>query len=243
MRETPFLLTNGRYQEEAGHRRAQHKREKLAQQLEAWCSRIPTVAATSVQDVLQPVTDVFRGPFLAQLMDLHCSPRWLHMARATYIGRQQVVHAACVQLAAMAGTDGVVCVGAARFPTRRMRGYAPSPQAAPFLQELRRMGARVLLVPEWNTSLVGSNCLVAARLANMEPSRDVAKPHFVRRCTNTECRTVWQRDVNAARNMAMLGRAMVRGQHGASRPMPFVVGFHLPVEARTPVQQRPGVQA
>ncbi|KAI8578038.1 hypothetical protein K450DRAFT_248739 [Umbelopsis ramanniana AG] len=42
-------------------------------------------------------------------------------------------------------------------------------------------------------------------VATQQEAAIVGVHHFVRRCTNNICRIIWNRDVNATRNMAFLG--------------------------------------
>ena len=58
---------------------------------------------------------------------------------------------------------------------------------------------KTVLVPEFNTSQVCSKCLKEERVQKPEKMLCIAKPHFVRKCQT--CQTMWNRDVNAARNM------------------------------------------
>ncbi|KAJ2963407.1 hypothetical protein NQZ79_g1516 [Umbelopsis isabellina] len=73
---------------------------------------------------------------------------------------------------------------------------------------------------------VCSKCHAAVKLCGVAIQQDplmttaniVRNHHFVSRCTNNLCRTIWNRDVNAARNMAFLGIHLV---YQVDRPDPF----------------------
>src|ERR1700733_494952 len=68
------------------------------------------------------------------------------------------------------------------------------------------------------------NCFASRKLCAVGSNRDpfpaqpgsIQKSHFVRRCT--VCRTIWNRDVNASRNMVYLALHKV---YGLDRPVLF----------------------
>lgn len=89
---------------------------------------------------------------------------------------------------------------------------------------------KVLMVKELNTSQVCSKCKHPKKLVplkkGLDPSRDdvlvvLTKPHFVRRCTS--CLMIWNRDINAARNILFLAKEQMAGRQ---RPKEFDGSCH-----------------
>ncbi|KAJ2006441.1 hypothetical protein GGI06_005389 [Coemansia sp. S85] len=146
-------------------------------------------------------------------LDLHtCIDRW-----STYKQQQAVIAHICHCL-----TEGLdrkratLCFCDATFNTST-RGHMASPSMRQLVDYLRRDGWRVITVWEFNTSQVCSRCHhelkfgeFPYRLCNVGSPTDghafCHKPtnnHSVKRCTR--CWTIWNRDFNAALNIAYLG--------------------------------------
>ena len=116
----------------------------------------------------------------------------------------------------MLGDDSsntIIAYGAGKF-NASSPGYKSSPtRSSYFANRLKKVhNATVLNIWEFNTSQICSKCQAPVKLCGvatqqdpfMTPANIVQKHHFVRRCTNNLCRIIWNRDVNAARNMAFL---------------------------------------
>jgi hypothetical protein len=77
---------------------------------------------------------------------------------------------------------------------------------------MRRLGAKVVEIDEHRTSKCCSECKVGVN-ENLYYGEGTARKrcHQVVRCNNSECGMVWQRDVNASRNMHCLLLCLIRG--------------------------------
>ncbi|CDH59914.1 predicted protein [Lichtheimia corymbifera JMRC:FSU:9682] len=73
----------------------------------------------------------------------------------------------------------------------------------------------VINIDEYLTSQICHNCQQRT-LRNMQI--DDMKLHTVLHCTNNHCRTMWNRDKNAAKNIYQIARSHIFGQ---GRPLPF----------------------
>ncbi|KAI9207910.1 male sterility protein-domain-containing protein [Polychytrium aggregatum] len=106
-------------------------------------------------------------------------------------------------------TEVVIAFGNASW--KQGKGYASSPRRlrfAKYFEQFHHHQRRppdssvskihVCSVNEFNTSQVCSHCREAKRLEKVEHLA-IENPHFVRSCAS--CHTLWDRDVNAARNM------------------------------------------
>jgi hypothetical protein len=116
----------------------------------------------------------------------------------------------------------------------RTRGYKPSPSKhRRITSRFIKLGGLVVNVNEHNTSQVCSSCFQDTKLCAVGSRQDpfvtrpesVAKAHFVRRCTNSTCRTIWNRDINAACNMVYLALHKV---YCLDRPEVFSVQLPQP---------------
>lgn len=97
--------------------------------------------------------------------------------------------------------------------TRNMNGHLSSLKGNWIYHKLKYVHkVKVIYIKEYNTSQVCSHCHNKEKLvkvgSSLDPyddcTREVAKPHFIRRCTS--CRMIWNRDVNAAINIRELCR-------------------------------------
>jgi hypothetical protein len=97
-----------------------------------------------------------------------------------------------------------------------MPGYPNCPsKAQSFPTYSDTIIVHIISVREFNTTQVCSNCRESVKLCGIgtrrDPFRDynedstaVINRHFVGRCSNQTCGTICHRDVNAARNIALL---------------------------------------
>lgn len=84
---------------------------------------------------------------------------------------------------------------------------------------------------EYNTSQVCSNCHAERRLVGLCTKYDIFRSgtkrpnntHFVRSCTN--CRMIWNRDVNASRNILNLGKIGSKRPEVFSRKLPASIAL------------------
>jgi len=98
-----------------------------------------------------------------------------------------------------------------------LKGLEPAP-VKKLRKELRKQGAKVIMVNEHRTSKSCSECCKGdcenVSYANKK-GKDI-KCHQVVRCLNNECSTYWQRDVNGSRNIRSVLMALVKGKERPS---------------------------
>ncbi len=151
-------------------------------------------------------------PGLDSILTLFGSRKWRNAAFRCYNLCQKLLHDVCKKIRKN-GKRTVVFFGAAKFATSS-RGHMASPRAL-ILRALSRFpGVAVILVDEFRTSKICSKCrTLMDGPSPFDSWRLKTCPH---------CRIVWNRDVNAARNMLYIGRWM-DGNAGAC-PEPFCRG-------------------
>ena len=152
-------------------------------------------------------------PSLPRILAFYGSPKWRNAAFRCYYLRQKLLHDVCHQFR-KTGKQTVVFFGAARF-NLSSRGHPSTTPLALIRRELSRFpGVTVIPIDEFRTSQICSKCMT--RMGGPSPFgswRLKACPH---------CRTVWDRDVNAARNILYLGDRM--DANAGARPEPFCRG-------------------
>lgn len=140
---------------------------------------------------------------LSKYISLWCKDSMLQLKWKSYFLKKRTVLRFCQEIL----KDGdprktIVFVGNANF-RHNSKGYPSSPKARVFIRCLMQLGAHVVSVDEFNTSQVCSVCRTTERL---QDGHGRAKhPHYVKVCTNESCRIVWNRDINAARNIREVG--------------------------------------
>ena len=106
--------------------------------------------------------------------------------------------------------DTIVCIG--DWLQKQHRRFHEPVKGKGFRDLFRRAGYKVYLVDEHKTSCCCSKCQCDAgvcatfrQVNNPRPWRVAQQPHVIRhglvRCANAECRTLWNRDRNAACNI------------------------------------------
>ena len=230
--ECAINVSMAQWRAESGSRRAQAKRD-------AWLRAriVPGHADQTLYDALQATPPARAATSSA--FAFHCrytSGLLPHIIRHT-VGERRVrrlrFHSYCQRLAALdalctklcngRGKRAVVVLGACQCSSGF--GYFPAP-----LKELRRrleLYTRVVVLDEHYTSQRCSRCAFAAapsyhrldpgRCGNTHGAGASNDIHGVRWCP--ECETVWNRDVNAARNIRQVFLHMI--QHGNHRPEGF----------------------
>ncbi|KAJ2330565.1 hypothetical protein GGI00_003646 [Coemansia sp. RSA 2681] len=187
--------------------------------LTKWMQETPTSKTTTPEKTIEYLTYLFATDKFRVYMDVHLSMRARLLRWQTYKQNRSSVEAACDRLTK--GFDQqktVICFGSAKIAST-MRGCLPTPRSKLFVDCLERRGWRVIMMSEYNTSQVCSAChwrlpqgVAPVKLCKLgdkyDPFRFKHKPvgqHTILRCTNRECRVIWNRDRNAARNMSYLG--------------------------------------
>ncbi|KAJ2505801.1 hypothetical protein IWW47_001885, partial [Coemansia sp. RSA 2052] len=187
--------------------------------LKEWMQETPTSKTTTPEKTIEYLKYLFATDKFRVYMDVHLSMRVRLLRWQTYKQNRSSVEAACDRLTK--GFDRqktVICFGSAKIAST-MRGCLPTPRSKLFVDCLERRGWRVIMMSEYNTSQVCSAChwrlpqgVAPVKLCKLgdkyDPFRFKHKPvgqHTILRCTNRECRVIWNRDRNAARNMSYLG--------------------------------------
>jgi hypothetical protein len=165
------------------------------------------------------------------LIRFHTARRVRKLRRRVTVQKQREGDRVCAEITG--GKRAVVAFGAATVGKGGAKG-----QCGPCEAVRRRLsshhGATVVMVEELRTSRRCSTCLsgvggfmVSRRRMIIEDGVPTVSRggeggyetcHNVRACTNPLCRIVWNRDVNAARNIAWICVSMARGE---SRPAEF----------------------
>ncbi|KAJ2809337.1 hypothetical protein H4S07_003226 [Coemansia furcata] len=185
--------------------------------LHDWMTCMPTYKTANAKETLARLRYMFHSDYFCQYIDIQLDIRKRIRHWETYKRQQRVIVEVCRCLTqGLNKTKTIIFVGDATFNTSS-RGYIPGPNMSAFIEHLCRTGWTVITVWEFNTSQVCSYCCRQFHDDEMPYKMcDVGsaanghvyhyKPrnnHFVRHCTN--CGEIWNRDINAARNIAYLG--------------------------------------
>lgn len=130
----------------------------------------------------------------------HRQQKW-----AVYIKKQKAVEYMCKRVTGgRDSADVTVAFGSARGP--HMKGTVPAP--VKLLHKALQHRAVVVSVDEFRTSVVCSKCnhrdmigVKCSRGLAIQKDRARFPLYDVRACQNPSCRTVWNRNLNAARNI------------------------------------------
>ena len=123
-----------------------------------------------------------------ELLGFYREMKWRRLRWKTRIKRQQAYDTLCGEIGNNEG-DAVIIFGNGAFSSTS-RGHASAPKKGLFM-ELRRRYRNTRLGSEYRTSQVCSKC---------EGQLDDIGIWGLKKCNNT-CSTLWNRDVNAARNI------------------------------------------
>ncbi|KAJ2492807.1 hypothetical protein IWW37_001105 [Coemansia sp. RSA 2050] len=169
--------------------------------LRGWMSRAPMAKAASSQETLKYLRYIYRSDYFRQHMELQLDihtriDRW-----ETFKRQQRAIVQICRRL-----TEGLdrkkttICVGNATFNSSS-RGHIAGPSTSRFVDFLHRDGWDVIMLQPGE--LPYKLCDVGSPADGHAFYHKPSNSHFVKRCTR--CRTIWNRDVNAALNIAYLG--------------------------------------
>ncbi|KAJ2838504.1 hypothetical protein FBU31_000906 [Coemansia sp. 'formosensis'] len=201
--------------------------------LREWMSKTPTSKTVSSDETLELLRYLFKTKDFDAYMQMHQKPKVRKVRWCKYEQTQRTIAKMCGMITKSHKREKTTfCIGDAEM--NNMRGCMPSPRVKKFTDYLVRTGWSIIMVRETNTSQVCSSCMmrlqddqVPVRLcdvgSNRDPFRCQGRPsnrHFVRRCT--ACGVMWNRDYNAARNIAYLGMLQCLGL-----PRPWFFSKHL----------------
>ncbi|KAL7749518.1 hypothetical protein RI367_005073 [Sorochytrium milnesiophthora] len=227
-RNMGFSVSNSQLRHDSKVKETAHYRDKLAKKhdVDDWAQKISTCKGATSADTIKHLQFVFAPwSYYSKTLDFNCTPAAKHFRWKRYIHTQMATDKVCQRIIDKSGLEGqqardnlVVCFGDASFD-HTSKGHAASPRQKRFRDRLEKVhGITVLWINESNTSQVCNACWHHEKLVKPGGSRDplagsittpLAKPHFIRRCTNISCLMMWNRDVNAARNIRWLGMEMV----------------------------------
>lgn len=201
--------SNGRWQEISGTRYSAQKNKtwmKNDPQIRAWITLMPTPCCYTSDAYNQHLLHFLGMRDL--LLGFYRDIKWRRLRWKTRIKRQKAYDTICNELTG-GHSDTVIAYGGGRFH-HASRGHAPTPNKHLFTELKRRCRPR--LTSEYRTSVVCSIC-----------QHDLAQSRFwqVKNCGN--CLTIWNRDVNAARNIRFC--FMFKNEYG-DRPEPFLYVQH-----------------
>jgi hypothetical protein len=231
-----FKLSSAEYH----HRiKANERKEKKDTQLRKagvseWLLESPTMKTHSAAATLSCIQRTFASNHLHQIFNINSTRKTKHMRWKVYMHRLKTIDQTCKSMLGDDPSNTIIAYGGGKF-NPSSPGYKPSPtRSSYFANRLKKVhNATVLNIWEFNTSQICSKCHAPVKLCGvatqqdpfMTPANIVQTHHFVRRCTNNLCRIIWNRDVNAARNMAFLGIHLV---YQVDRPDPFNASVPYP---------------
>jgi hypothetical protein len=237
-----YQMTSKQYHHEIKANDKSHHRQFQVQRngLGEWQTELRTMKTHSAGSTIESLRDLFSTPHLSRMFAICFNRTIKHKRFRTYIHKQRTLEKICQELIDNHNPHRVIFAYGMGGFNMRTRGYKPSPSKHRWItSRLIKLGALVVNINEYNTSQVCSSCFQGTKLCAVGSRQDpfvtrpvsVAKPHFVRRCTNNICRTIWNRDINAACNMVYLALHKV---YGLDRPEVFSVQLPQPEVARDP---------
>ena len=164
---------------------------------------------------------------------IQCTRNTRHLRWRCYIHKHKTLDNACKKIVGNK-VNPVISYGDASF-CHNSKGHSPSLRGNWMFHRLKYIhNVKIFYTREYNTSQVCSNCHADKRLAGLCTKYDIDRPgtirpsntHFVRSCTN--CRMIWNRDVNASRNMLYLGKIGILGLERPeifSRKLPALIAL------------------
>ena len=178
-----------------------------------WERSFPSMSKGTVRAFETYLHFLFETDNHAKMVKFRTSRKVKKLRWTCHIHKQLAIDGICKELIGSYNKkkDIIVAFGDASF-NHASKGYAPSPRRTLISNRLsRHHGIEVIPVREFNTSQVCSVCYSPQGLSKAPSTFHITKPHFVRRCSNPTCQIMWNRDVNAARNIRDLGKIQFLG--------------------------------
>lgn len=147
---------------------------------------------------------------------IQCTRYIRHNRWRCYIHKNKTLDKACKKILSDK-KNPVISYGDASF-CHNNKGHPSSLRGNWIYHRLKYIHkANIFYTREFNTSQICSNCHAESRLVGLCTKYDIIRPgvqrpsntHFVRSCTH--CRMIWNRDVNASRNILSLGKISTSG--------------------------------
>lgn len=185
------------------------------------CQNMLTLKTSSIINLKQAIC--YGLTHCAYLFETSRNSQHLKWRFTLFIESKRVLHRFAKELV---GTAKNPCIGFGDW-SKQNTGILKGSPTAPvkkFKKILEQRGYKVIEIDEYKTSITCSLCksycpkvyyphIIEGTIQNIQC-------HEVVRCSNSECNTYWQRDVNAARNiLGLLEHLLVHGS--SSRPNPF----------------------
>ncbi|KAJ2049359.1 hypothetical protein H4S04_003267, partial [Coemansia sp. S16] len=201
--------------------------------LRQWMSRIPSSKTASSEKTLKMLRYLFATDTFNRYLQMHQLIRVRIMRWRKYEQQQSTIASYYNKVTAGCTRENMT-INMGNAELHNMRGCLPCPRAKKLTDYWGRTRWRINMIKENNTSQVCSTCMMRlpdgqapVRLCTLGDEhtrlRYKVRPsnnHFVRHCS--VCGTTWNRDVNAARNMAYLGYLLALGL-----PRPWFFDQHL----------------
>jgi hypothetical protein len=202
----PIRCSNARWQEISGNTYAMKKKStwmKANRRIRGLESNIPSPCSYTTLDVTEHIQYVLK--FYQEFHEFYGQLRWRRLRWKTRIKKMKAYDILANQLTGRVAST-VIAYGDGGF-SHASRGSPATPNKH-LIVELKKR-CRVRLTPEFKTSQLCSLC--DERLSNT---------HFysIKECKNT-CFMLWNRDVNAARNIRRV--FLYLNRNGGERPPPF----------------------
>jgi hypothetical protein len=218
VKEKKYSLSNGEYYQRCHFKQRNsyinQKLKQIDEGLLEWRSNIPVSKTLDPTKFIKYLSYIFSGDNQIKIFEMNQQRQYKIRKWGCYINKQKTIHEVCkdiVEKDIEKDQPVIVAFGDASF-NASSKGYSASPRRKQFYQYLKRAfedhRRRIISTSEFNTSLVCSKCLNNTRLKAATEDH-IVKKHFVRRCQNPTCRTLWNRDVNASRNMITVARSVL----------------------------------
>ena len=230
--ESSISFSNGEYQHSCKNKQAAHytqlQMKKLG--LVQWNSGIPSPKTETSDGFKNYLKYIFKGDFLQMKFKRYTLSEIVKYKRfERYTLKQKTIHQFCTRIISEIPKNEttVIAFGNASW-SKNLKGYASSCRGKVFYNYLKtRFKDHKLFVfstSEYNTSQICSKCQKFQRIISAT-EKGVAKPHYVRRCKNIICHTLWNRDINASRNMITVLKSLIK-----TGKKPDVFSNHIPTK-------------
>lgn len=184
----------------SGHFRRQRVRKKERNRIDFWYNPLASAVSPMSEDP-EPYTR-FRLLYFANKQTVYQSRKLAYLRLRKYIG----THKAATRLAkqfAVRGKNTLICVGNFRMASNSpIKGHVRTPKR--LMISKMQIYADVLIVDEFRTSQLCSKCHSVLE--------KFKSPESYKFCKNFNCRTNWNRDINAGKNILQKGIAHITGQ-------------------------------
>ncbi len=209
-------FSNGEYHQRCLHKQRLQYVDNFMKRndLKLWSSRIPTcrtLDSIKFSEYLNYIYNSNNGIANLELMQ-QFQLKWKTRLKrwGEYIEKQRTMYSICKEIVSTIPKEkeAVIAFGDASWSQRK--GYSPSPRGKKFYLLLKERfsndNLRVISTSEYNSSQICSKCKNFERLDECkEPF--ISNSYSVKNCPI--CLTVWNRDVNACRNLVTICKSVL----------------------------------